>query len=1514
MSEALSTSFRQSAEANDKLLAESLVKEGVTRNSQGDSRVDWNKASQDYATGKIKANVLMQLKEYEDSQPVPQMKPKEAVPATKPSEPEKGTLGEMARGAVHAIPAAVDELAKTARDIKDWYAGTSLHELNHDLSPIGLLTSVGAKVGNMISGDSVANNTRSGGLNTQAVVGSVVDAPSTTAGLITKDVLKFVAPLAGINGALKTASWGTSSLASATIASAITDPHEKGLTNALVEADPRFKNPVIDYLKADPNDTNAEGRLKNIIGNLIGGAAVDGVIYGAKALKAKWFSAGKNPVEELTKAEEAMKLVNPDQYSKRIGMSKATATLGDDLAKTPLSKEAYAVKQKELEDTFNLAEKESADFWQFHGNAAANIREAEKIKKAADEMISMAESSAKEADDGVSKINSYAAYRESQAAQQHLEDRIAAAVKGSPDEAAAEVNPKITSAIQKVETAKTIDGTERRALIEELANRVEKLKQYANATAEATRLAGNVKSHGYSEAVKLKNHGLLNEDGTFNFGGLGAQDPNSPKVAEFLKALALNDVKSNVAGMATAAIAMAGGANAADGTQDPTLGDQLIVGALLAIGGKYAYKHLFKGTKTGESLANAVKAETESEIAKHTKFTSGLPQHISPFNLSFSSLNKPVPRQTKAQVDTLAAAIATGDDKAIAASLGDNQILNFSKIDTDSDLQSSAQAVYSVMSKQVGVATRGVKADEEVLAFAKNIGTDPKQAESVLNRLYGETGNLAEKILAAKSFMIKAEEDMRYLWQQALDTALPEDVRLQHMVAARKQTAVFANAVTMFKGSQTEVARGLAIMRMRLTSFTESSARAELDDLLNGLGGKEVNEEFGKKMLAVMETGDKKRLYQFANKTAFEKSIDTIRTVWYASILSGLSTHVVNFTGSALTAVEGVWERGLANTIGKIRGTKGAEHYAATDMLAGYQIGMKVATGIRAKEYADMGIQVGTVVEAARTRISQIDPTTGATLGGLNEKMSLGGLTNTPLEAAPNISPISSTYWGVDAESNIGKALDLSGKYLFSIPERGLVASDEFMKSTQYYGHLYMHSAAEARAKGLNGASFEKYVNEALTNPSPEAHMASLKAMRDNTFSTQLTGKMADLQKLANTVPFAWHAVSFLKTTTNILSHVADRLPALSMLFKRNRDAWAAGGVEKDLLLAKQATGLIYLGLGWELAANGILNGGNLAEDRKEAEKLAGFRPYGLNIDGKWLPVNRFDPVGMFFQISADYYHIANDKNVPDHLKDDYLAATQAIFGNLMESKGYLSSITNATNMFHGGDTERDRNIRDKALGKTIASYYPNLFKQFNNLDSVDPFYKEYWTLRDRIVDQMVGMSKSVYPEVDTFGKERKRQDYFFAEMNPSKAAQELYKHDIDLPKEPKAMGKVVMSARQYYQYMKQWGITKIDGKTFEETISDLVSSPEWTDSQNPNYLTDTVGDYKGGKEEEVGNIRAMFRQAVQEDFFTANPEFHQKVMQDKENVLAQKGGGTVVPIPRQKPYEGDNFIKQLTQ
>ena len=118
-----------------------------------------------------------------------------------------------------------------------------------------------------------------------------VPEPETISGALTRGVSQFLIGFIPVSKTLKfikpISKMGE--LGKGAIAGGITDftvfaPHEERLSN-LVQSFKELQNPVTEYLQADPDDSAAEGRLKNVLEGLLIGGLAEPFAHSLRALK-----------------------------------------------------------------------------------------------------------------------------------------------------------------------------------------------------------------------------------------------------------------------------------------------------------------------------------------------------------------------------------------------------------------------------------------------------------------------------------------------------------------------------------------------------------------------------------------------------------------------------------------------------------------------------------------------------------------------------------------------------------------------------------------------------------------------------------------------------------------------------------------------------------------------------------------------------------------------------------------------------------------------------------------------------------------------------------------------------------------------------------------------------------------------------------------------------------------------------------------------------------------------------
>jgi hypothetical protein len=147
------------------------------------------------------------------------------------------------------------------------------------------------------------------------------DKPTTTTGAVTKSLSEFltgfVPAMKGLKAVGMAGKVAAPLTASAIADFAVRDPHEARLSN-LWQNLGLPENVLTDYLAADPSDTAIEGRFKSALEAVMTGGAVEGVVLGARAIRATK-AVGKADEKAMLELKERYGEVSDEVFSQTIG-------------------------------------------------------------------------------------------------------------------------------------------------------------------------------------------------------------------------------------------------------------------------------------------------------------------------------------------------------------------------------------------------------------------------------------------------------------------------------------------------------------------------------------------------------------------------------------------------------------------------------------------------------------------------------------------------------------------------------------------------------------------------------------------------------------------------------------------------------------------------------------------------------------------------------------------------------------------------------------------------------------------------------------------------------------------------------------------------------------------------------------------------------------------------------------------------------------------------------------------
>jgi hypothetical protein len=523
--------------------------------------------------------------------------------------------------------------------------------------------------------------------------------------------------------------------------------------------------------------------------------------------------------------------------------------------------------------------------------------------------------------------------------------------------------------------------------------------------------------------------------------------------------------------------------------------------------------------------------------------------------------------------------------------------INLLKYETEDDVKKAIKvmAEHPSVRAEIDEARRGVITDQQAQKLASELGLTVEQLAA---RQPGVAGN-AEQIIATRRLLLKSSED---LLAKAKAAAAPtaSDVDRVAFVEARDTYRVIQ---AQLHGLTAEAGRALRAFR---SSVTE---RGQLDALNVALSLEGGAGEVGRQAQTLLRLADGKsdvemvkRLGKWAQKSRLEKAGSALYEVYVNGLLSNPSTHAVNLMSNTAAMVNSVAERAMARVWGKALKTQGGVAEGEAAAMLSTMIDGFIDSARLAWKAAKEG-RAGDVIPKAETPFVKAISAQGAGLPTWGQEKSLAGAT--------------------------GTVLDWAGAVVRAPSERSLIPQDAFYTSLNYRMQLRAAGVREASQKGLSGEAAEKFVKNYIANPSEEAALDAMNAAREATFTKPLEGRWADADRFIKATPGGRVLFPFVRTPMNVFEYQLQRTPLLGQIMPDFIADIRAGGVQRDMALARMSTGMAYMGAASLLAYQGLITGSGPKD--KNARKLleeTGWRPHSLKIGDQYVAYDRIDPFG----------------------------------------------------------------------------------------------------------------------------------------------------------------------------------------------------------------------------------------------------------------------------------------------
>jgi len=597
--------------------------------------------------------------------------------------------------------------------------------------------------------------------------------------------------------------------------------------------------------------------------------------------------------------------------------------------------------------------------------------------------------------------------------------------------------------------------------------------------------------------------------------------------------------------------------------------------------------------------------------------------------------------------------------------------INLDKLEAPDDILNVIEETAEGFEGLLEGARRKIIKDDQLVQLASDLNMSVKD---LLSRRPGELWN-AEKILAARQLMLASAAKVRNAAIDASRSGLDTDLM------------ALKDALNVHVGIQEQVA-GLAAEAGRALRQFRFMPGMSIDDSLIAAGGKKNIRQIAD-MISVMEPNDLANFNKLTKAANDPTMTDKFMEYWINGLLSGPTTHSVNFLSNTLTQLTSIPEKYLAAGWGMARGagktkriTVGEANTNALSLIAGIKDGWRLAK---------------------KTLITGEPSDLFSKLEGKRQ---------------PSIK-------GAKGE-------------LIRLPGRLLMASDEFFKGIGYRMELNSLAYRDAIRAGLDPAKnprkFAEHYQKVIDNPPKKLDLKAMDVARDRTFTKPLGPTGRSFQSITSNAPLYRMLAPFIRTPVNIVKYSGRRTP----LGVFSSDYRAGTGIARDEAMGRLVLGSSAMAGVMYMSSQGKVTGSGPADELAKARlRETGWQPYSFAIeqeDGRtrYLAYNRVEPLGILFGLAADASDIWGE--ISDGEKEELAAMLSASVSQNLLDKTFFKGISD----FMEAINEPDR-FFSTYYNNQLGTLVPTLFAQTSK--NIDPMLRDTRTALDRFKSRVPGYS-----------------------------------------------------------------------------------------------------------------------------------------------------------------------------
>lgn len=825
---------------------------------------------------------------------------------------------------------------------------------------------------------------------------------------------------------------------------------------------------------------------------------------------------------------------------------------------------------------------------------------------------------------------------------------------------------------------------------------------------------------------------------------------------------------------------------------------------------------------------------------------------------------RPVVTIAPEKIEAIRTAYLNGDYQNMV----ENIDFNLDRIDTEAEMVDLMNTVSSTIRDEIDLTRRGTVSFDSILASAQEYGFNVND----LNRLYGDTRELAEKFTAARLLFLKIGDQATTLGQKVVDrTATLED-----KIEFSRLLSLHSSVHSMLKSSQTETARALASMRIT-TRLNRGSSSEELTKILRQIADTDTLDDAMSKWLLASDA-EKAVIAKSVQPSIYRKALAIGSEIWINGLLGAPTTHIVNTTSNAIIAIDTLMT-----------------HLALSENMAdaGYHLigffrGVLEAPAAFGKAFAKGASNLD--------KVQKYEIPDAITAEYLNIQNPMGAKL---VNALGNIIRIPSRFLGAEDDffKMMSYRMKLQSEAFRAAKQEGLVGraaadrAEQMMDDVDFWVKVKNTPPGEVDNDIVDHlATFNQMYSEQLES----LYETAIGTARTSTFSQPGGARMQSAQSFLYTNPEARFIVPFLRTPVNLLKYFGNRIPVLNAIgndsYRNVLNKWVRNKqlTSEEVRTLKELTvhsliGSAFLYGFFTLAQEGKITG--MSPTGKDyTQKQEGWRPYSARVvkdDGtiEYVPMNRMDPIAMFMGVAADAHVVMTTEDKLTTKTDELIAAALTSFINNMVDKSYLQGLTTFSDAIGSGEqTKVDTWIRSFS-----SSFVPNYLASMAR--EMDPVAREVSSIQDAIKAKLPGLSQTVPAKIDYRGREvpsRSGWNPFEAGVEDTKdpLTRAVRESGVNFEKLPKALpdSNIELSPEQYEF------LSRRVGENFNNIATSVVNSSSW------NTYTKNKNGFEGSRTVVLKDIMSKAKKIGTYEMLDKYPELRDslnELTKEKYNVLS---------------------------